>query len=360
MASLAGPCPGGLLDLPGESPDGAGAAACGAGDTSISDFAPGDWPPVAGRLATAWARLTDPHGFAARMQARHGPVFAVQGFGPRALMLVGSQANAALIAAGVLPEPVAAAPLDDAQRAALAHAIWAQVSTWPAGPLRLTGRITALLDAARAAVRGAGGDLVLPDGLTPGLAMLAWQLARNPDWQDTLRAEARSGASRNGASGKGASGNGKGADLADYAFCEALRLLPPGPARRLVLPVDLHLAGHRLAAGTPLLVNPAGVHHDVLLWRRPPVFDPMRFAPGRAGRRGVGAFLPLGAPEGPWLAPSRLVAQTFVRAVLERGDLSAQAGYAPAWKRAAVPIPRDGLKLMLQLARSRPDAQTSP
>ncbi|MEV7602445.1 cytochrome P450 [Kitasatospora sp. NPDC089797] len=74
---------------------------------------------------------------------------------------------------------------------------------------------------------------------------------------------------------------------------ETLRLYPAAwLLPRHALEDDV-LAGHRIAAGTDVLVCPYLIHRDPELWPDPERFDPTRFAPG-AARPGQGAYLPFG------------------------------------------------------------------
>ncbi|RKT19336.1 cytochrome P450 [Streptomyces sp. 1114.5] len=75
---------------------------------------------------------------------------------------------------------------------------------------------------------------------------------------------------------------------------EALRLYPPAWLLPRHAVEDDVIAGHRVAAGTDVLVCPYLTHRDPALWTDPERFDPARFAPGADRPRQLGAYLPFG------------------------------------------------------------------
>ncbi|MER7705911.1 cytochrome P450 [Kitasatospora sp. NPDC097605] len=75
---------------------------------------------------------------------------------------------------------------------------------------------------------------------------------------------------------------------------ETLRLYPSAwilPRHALA---DDTLAGHRIEAGTDLLVCPYLTHRDPALWPDPERFDPARFTPGGTRPAHLGAYFPFG------------------------------------------------------------------
>ncbi|MCX4758894.1 cytochrome P450 [Kitasatospora purpeofusca] len=75
---------------------------------------------------------------------------------------------------------------------------------------------------------------------------------------------------------------------------ETLRLYPSAwilPRHALA---DDTLAGHRVEAGTDLLVCPYLTHRDPALWPDPERFDPTRFGPGGSRPAQLGGYLPFG------------------------------------------------------------------
>jgi cytochrome P450 len=105
---------------------------------------------------------------------------------------------------------------------------------------------------------------------------LAYYLAKHPEWQDRLRAEAR-------ALGKPTLDyhDIDRLPLLDMAFRETLRLNPAvgGIMRQAVK--DTAICGQFIPAGTTLFVLPVGMHRLEEYWSNPDRFDPLRFAPHR-------------------------------------------------------------------------------
>ena len=75
---------------------------------------------------------------------------------------------------------------------------------------------------------------------------------------------------------------------------EALRICPPGPVITRLAMRDVIVDGHRIPAGTNVLIGVYALHHDPALWADPEGFDPDRFAPGRSADRDRWQFLPFG------------------------------------------------------------------
>ncbi|MDG4791460.1 cytochrome P450 [Micromonospora sp. WMMD1102] len=158
----------------------------------------------------------------------------------------------------------------------------------------------------------------------PGAAMswIALLLAEHPDVAERVAAEARQAPLTATTP----------LPYTSAVIQEAVRLYPPQwmitrTARR---PVEL--AGHRLAAGTEVLICPYLIHRDPRWWSDPERFDPERWL-GRERPHARHAYLPFGA--GPRICPgSRLatVQLAAVTAVLARDyrlDLPPLASVTP-------------------------------
>lgn len=117
--------------------------------------------------------------------------------------------------------------------------------------------------------------LAAHDTTTAALTMACCYLAANPEWQDRLRAEARSVAS-------GKDGHISYDDLANMTdtgnvFKEVERLHPSVPAfmRRTVR--DTEIGEYLIPAHTPVQVSPIYTHRMEEWWSNPHGFDPDRF-----------------------------------------------------------------------------------
>ncbi|OHZ40348.1 cytochrome P450 [Agrobacterium vitis] len=78
-------------------------------------------------------------------------------------------------------------------------------------------------------------------------------------------------------------------------FNEAMRLYPPAPVITRTANEAFTLGQHHIQAGTILLGPIHAVHRHSLIWDRPEVFDPDRFAPEAVKARHRYAFMPFGA-----------------------------------------------------------------
>lgn len=122
------------------------------------------------------------------------------------------------------------------------------------------------------------------------LTYALWQLGRNPQIQETVRAEVAELEDRELAPD----------DVADLGYTvqvlkEALRLCPPAPGSARVAMRDMVVDGHQVKAGTLLLFGIYAVQRDPQLWDRPLEFDPDRFRPEAARRLNRWQYLPFGA-----------------------------------------------------------------
>lgn len=122
------------------------------------------------------------------------------------------------------------------------------------------------------------------------LTYALWQLGRNRDLQDRVRAEV----------------DGLGhrtltpEDVAHLGYTvqvlhEALRLCPPAAAIGRVAMRDIDVDGYRIEAGTMLGFGIWAVHRDPALWVEPKRFDPDRFTPDRMKKIDRWQYLPFGA-----------------------------------------------------------------
>ncbi|MEU6480431.1 cytochrome P450 [Streptomyces sp. NPDC047017] len=78
-------------------------------------------------------------------------------------------------------------------------------------------------------------------------------------------------------------------------FTETLRLYPPAWMYTRTTTGPTELAGHRLPAGTDLLISPYVIHRIPEFFPRPDVFDPDRWLLERAQDLTRGSYLPFGA-----------------------------------------------------------------
>ena len=114
------------------------------------------------------------------------------------------------------------------------------------------------------------------DTLTSSLTSTVYFLGKNPEWQDRLRAEILS---IRATAGPELPYDRLGElEQVEWAFKEALRLLPPVPSvpRRALR--DFEFGGYKIPAGTHVGVNPMYTHRMPEYWDEPETFDPSRFS----------------------------------------------------------------------------------
>lgn len=183
------------------------------------------------------------------------------------------------------------------------------------------------------------------DTITSSASSLVYYLARHPEWQDTLRAEAMAVT--------------RGLDLAyedlakleltEMAFKEALRLIPPVPSMPRRALRDFEFGGYRIPAGAGLGINIHWTHHAEEYWPEPMRFDPMRFTREAEKARHKYAWVPFGGGAHmclglhfAYMQVKVLMAQLLSRYRIELAD-----GAEVAWQPWPIPKPRGGLRIEL-------------
>lgn len=191
------------------------------------------------------------------------------------------------------------------------------------------------------------------------LTWALWLLARHPDAQEELAADAR------------AALGGRTPDFADLprlgaaarAFKEAMRLYPPVYflSREVAAPVVI--AGYALAPGSQVFVYPYLTHRDARWFPDPERFRPERFAPADEERLPPCAWFPFGA--GPRACVGRgfaMMEGTLVLAmVVQRYRLEVapdQDEPEPAWQLSL--HPRGGIRLAVSPRSSPPRPVVGP
>lgn len=186
------------------------------------------------------------------------------------------------------------------------------------------------------------------DTITSSATVLFWQLAKNPGWQDRLRAEARA---LTGGDGLPLAYEDLGRmELTEMAFKEALRFMPPVPNMPRRALRDFRFGGYDIPAGTPIGISPAAVHADPAHWEQPEIFDPMLFTADKVAARHKYAWVPFGGGAHMCLGLHFAYMQVKLLAnhILTRFEVRLSAGAAPQWQAWPIPKPRDGLRVELR------------
>lgn len=195
------------------------------------------------------------------------------------------------------------------------------------------------------------------DTTTSAITTMVYALAKHPQWQQRLRAEAQT-LGRSDHQNRDLTAGGAALELDDLArlteiewvFKESLRLYQPLPtiSRRALKDFEIH--GCKIPAGTPVSVFPIQVHRSPLWWNEPEKFDPERFSPQRAEHRkhqfqwapfGGGAHMCLG------LHFAEMQVKAILQPLLSRCSWQVAPGYEPSYAFAPIAKPRDGLPIRI-------------
>ena len=185
------------------------------------------------------------------------------------------------------------------------------------------------------------------DTTTSSLTTMLYCLARHPEWQERLRAQAQALPVAHLGFGDLA-----GCDQTEWVMKEALRLYPPLTSIPRKAARDCQFGGFHIPRGTPVGISPIHTHHMPSIWTKPHDFDPERFAPARAEhRRHAYAYLPFGG--GAHLCIGQHFADMEVKSVmhqlLRRFRWTVPEGYRMPYQLVPIAKPRDGLPIQLRL-----------
>jgi len=188
------------------------------------------------------------------------------------------------------------------------------------------------------------------DTSTSTMTTMAYHLAANPQWQERCRAEG----DRIGDGPLDIDALDK-LETFDLVINECLRMMTPLPfnVRRAVR--DTEILGHFVPAGTNINVWPGMNHMLPELWDDPERFDPARFAEPRSEhKRHRYAFAPFGggAHKCIGLVFGQLEIKTVMHRLLRNYRLELpHPGYTPRYDYAGMPVPIDGMPIMLRPIR---------
>jgi cytochrome P450 len=186
------------------------------------------------------------------------------------------------------------------------------------------------------------------DTITSSATSLVWLLAKNPEWQDKLRAELLA---VTGGEGKPLAYDDLGkVDLTEMAFKESLRLIPPVPSLPRRALREFEFGGYRIPAGTGIGISPSAVHMDPEHWPDPKKFDPLRFTPEAVAARHKYAWVPFGGGAHMCLGLhfAYMQVKVLMAQVLTRYRIEIEPGYAPQWQPWPIPKPKDGLNVRFE------------
>jgi cytochrome P450 len=185
------------------------------------------------------------------------------------------------------------------------------------------------------------------DTSTSTATTMAYHLAAHPEWQQRCRDEsARLG------DGPLDIESLEKLETLELVMNESLRMVTPLPFVWRQAVRDTDLLGYYLPAGTNVMVWPSMNHRMPELWTEPDTFDPDRFAEPRAEhKKHRYAFAPFGggAHKCIGLVFAQLEVKTVLHRLLRRYQLElARPGYRPRWDYGGMPIPTDGMPIVLR------------
>ena len=181
------------------------------------------------------------------------------------------------------------------------------------------------------------------DTITSSATSLVWLLARNPEWQDKLRAELLA---LTGGEGRPLAYDNLGkAELTEMAFKESLRLIPPVPSLPRRALKEFTFGGYRIPAGTGVGISPSSVHMDAEHWAEPKKFNPLRFTAEETAKRHKYAWVPFGGGAHMCLGLhfAYMQIKVLMAQILTRYSIEIEPGYQPQWQPWPIPKPKDGL-----------------
>ncbi len=185
------------------------------------------------------------------------------------------------------------------------------------------------------------------DTITSSATSLLLLLAQNPAWQEKLRAECLAVSKPGEPIGYDALAK---LELTEYAFKEALRLIPPVPSTPRRALRDFEFAGHHVPAGTSVGISAGFTHLMEEHWPDPRRFDPMRFTPDKVRERHRFAWVPFGGGAHMCLGLhfAYMQIKILMHHILTQNRVVIDKGYDPAWQVWPIPQPKDGLKVRFE------------
>jgi cytochrome P450 len=188
------------------------------------------------------------------------------------------------------------------------------------------------------------------DTSTSTATTMAYNLAAHPQWQERCRDESDR------------LGDGP-VDIESLEKLEALDLVM-NESIRLVTPVqwamrqtvrDTELLGHYLPKGTNVIAYPGMNHRLPEIWTDPMTFDPERFAePRNEHKKHRYAWTPFGGGAHKCIGMmfGQLEVKTIMHRLLRKYRLElARPGYEAKWDYGGMPVPMDGLPIVLRPLR---------
>jgi cytochrome P450 len=185
------------------------------------------------------------------------------------------------------------------------------------------------------------------DTSTSTATTMAYNLAGHPEWQERCRDES----DRLGDGALDIEALEKLESL-DLVMNESIRMVTPVQWAMRQTVRDTDLLGYYLPAGTNVIAYPGMNHRLPEIWTNPEKFDPRRFTEPRNEHKWHRyAFTPFGggAHKCIGMVFGQLEIKTILHRLLRRYRLElARPGYQPRWDYGGMPIPMDGMPIVLR------------
>lgn len=185
------------------------------------------------------------------------------------------------------------------------------------------------------------------DTSTSTATTMAYQLAAHPEWQQRCRDES----DRHG-DGPLDIESLEQLESLDLVMKESIRLVTPVQWAMRQTVRDTELLGYYLPKGTNVIAYPGMNHRLPEIWTDPLTFDPERFTePRNEHKRHRYAFTPFGGGVHKCIGMvfDQLEIKTILHRLLRRYRLElSRADYQPRWDYSAMPIPMDGMPIVLR------------
>lgn len=183
------------------------------------------------------------------------------------------------------------------------------------------------------------------DTTTSSLSSVCFALAKNPQWQDKIRAEIDGVASPT-------LGYEKMPEMETIAivFKEALRMYPPLPTIPRYAVKDCEFQGYQIHQGEQVHVSPLFTHRLPSIWSNPDQFDPERFNKERAeDKQHRHAWIPFGggAHKCLGLKFAELQVKLVLFHLLKNYQLEVDNDYQMPYQPAPIGKPADSLPITL-------------
>ena len=182
---------------------------------------------------------------------------------------------------------------------------------------------------------------------TSATTTMAYNLAAHPEWQERCRDEsARLG------DGPLDIESLEKLETIELVMNESMRMVAPLPFTMRQAVRDTDLMGYYVPAGTMVMTWPGMNHRLPELWTEPDKFDPERFAEPRAEhKKHRYAYAPFGggAHKCIGMVFGQLEIKTIIHRLLRRYRLELpRSGYRPRWDYGGIPMPTDGMPIVLR------------